>query len=265
MKNKVSYCTAIFILVIGSISIAQAQPPEELQKDNTSICHDTGSQLPFDIKKEARWKMTLGEQYHPISVLSKPRLYEICRNGALISGPLRVATDTGVQSSTELPRCSCVVVYSKRIGIFSPQEITSDNRFGGTYRVLDAASDQQYDAIIHVQAQLDSNEAPKTIVATELSYGNVPDIKTRSATYRYCHEDYKLTTGKVRGIKIYRTPDYIDQLPFSRDPALLGPGSCVDFSGSNIHLVMANEPNPPVGASVMCGKIAYKLDSISSD
>lgn len=262
MNNKKN--TFIYVLAaVGLHGVLQANQNDVTEVNSSSICHNPNSQLSFDINKEAKWKIASGEKYQPIAVLNEPRLYEICRSGALFSGKIQVATDTGLQLSTELPISSCVVVYSKRIGIYSSSKIELKDTVSGTYRILDSSTDKEYESITHVQSQINPNESKKTIIVTGFNYGNPPDTSSRTANYRFCQEDSKLVAGQVRGVKINKTSEYLNQLPISRDSALFGSGSCVDFTGSSVHLVMENELNSNV-SSLMCGKVAYRLDPIVS-
>src|SRR6056297_3085982 len=193
-----------------------------------------GGKLPYDLTAEARWKIAPREQFQLIADLSEPALYEVCRNGAIQPRFIEITTDLGLIQDTFLGSNSCVLVYSKRIGIYSDKPMAKDAAIAGTYRRIGESAHSPYEDSIRFQAQASFVDSPvNRFHVAAVTAGPPGDNVTRETSYRLCLDDGPgpLPRDNVSGLELRVDGSSLLRFPIDREPAIFSGGACVDFEG----------------------------------
>ena len=244
----------LFVSPIGGIA---AQTPHE--------CGDLG----FNILESAVWRIAAGENFQPIAKLNEPALYEICRSNSLFPPKVLISTDSGFHVHEKLPIGSCVLIFSKRIGIWSEKKVGPNDIVDGTYRRFDGAEEPTLTNMLHFQAQADASAGIIQKFAVAAMTGCVPPNRRidQKAIYRFCQGqrapegDY---SNHLPGLHIWRGASPITIYPARRsnpvdDLAIFGPASCVDFYSDDVRVEMRFSDRAK-NTYLACGKVAFGLN-----
>lgn len=247
--------TAALCTLLATCGVGFAQVPEH------SICYDVQKPLPFEIEKTATWRMTPGQRFHLIADLQTAHTYEICRNGARFDPAVHIASDFGVNVSTDFPPSSCVLVHANRIGIAVDTPIDNDTIVGGTFRRLHERDTPSFGDVTHFQAQSQFHKgAERRFPLTALTWGAPGDVKREPKIFRLCLQDIDPNKppnkNAIPGVTVWVDGAPMNRMPVDRDALILGDGGCIDFHGTDV-IVQMNQIAGRSDEYLACGKLAF--------